>query len=84
MLTIPLPLDSNANIGDFIEVRGRNTGGWRLSQPESATVIHGTTNTTTGTAGSVSSTSQYDSVRIEKIGPNEWVIIQSTGTLSIV
>ncbi|TRW22586.1 hypothetical protein FMM05_17045 [Flavobacterium zepuense] len=84
MLTIPLPLDTNANIGDFIEVRGRNTGGWRLSQPETATVVHGITNTTAGTAGSISSTAQYDSIRIEKIAPNEWVIVQSAGTLSIV
>jgi len=83
-LTIPLPSNSTSAIGNFIEIRGLGTGGWKLSQPEATTVIHGATDTTIGTAGYIQSQARYDTIRVEKIAANEWVVVAVTGVPTIV
>lgn len=82
-LTVPLPLNANSSIGDFMEIRGLGTGGWRLSQPEAATFIHSSSDTTIGTSGYIQSSGRYDTIRVEKIAANEWIVVQSTGLLTI-
>jgi len=82
-LTIPLPLNANSSVGNFIEIRGKGLGGWKLSQPEAATIIHAATDTTTGTTGYIQSSNRYDTIRVEKLAANEWILTQITGTPSI-
>jgi hypothetical protein len=82
-IVIPVPLNSASIVGDFIEVRGIGAGGWKLSQPEAATVIHASSDTTIGTTGFIQSTNQYNSIRIEKVAANEWLVVNNTGTPDI-
>lgn len=79
---ITLPLDSNANIGEQILLRGMGSGGWRLMQNANQ-VIHGSSDTTVGVTGYIESQYRYDTLAIEKIATNEYIIISNRGTLTI-
>jgi len=82
LVTITLPLDVNANIGDQVAIRGLGAGLWRLAQ-NALQVIHGASDTTVGTAGYLQAQSRYDTVVVEKITTNEWSIVANRGTLTI-
>ncbi|WP_460670462.1 hypothetical protein, partial [Larkinella ripae] len=82
-VTVTLPLNASSNVGDQIFVRGLGAGGWRLAQPEAGTIVHGSTNTTTGTSGYVQSGGQFDTIAVEKVAANEWTIIGVRGSVTI-
>jgi hypothetical protein len=82
LVTFTLP--ATANVGDPIRITGKGAGGWKIAQLASQQ-IHGLTNSTAGTGGSIASTAQYDSIEITCITANlEWVVTSSKGTLTIV
>lgn len=82
LVTITLP--AAAVQGDQILIRGKGTGGWKLAQNASQT-IHGASDTTTGTGGSLASQARYDCVTAECITANtDWLIINQRGTLTTV
>jgi hypothetical protein len=82
-VTITLPLNANSQIDDEISVLGKGAGGWKVAQPESGTIIHHLTTSTTGTSGYVQSGAQYDTVTLKKIAANEWTVTNYRGTLTV-
>jgi len=81
---VTLPLPATAAQGQQILVRGKGLGGWKITQ-NAGQVIHGASDTTTGTGGSIASQSRYDTVALECITANtDWIIISNRGTLTIV
>lgn len=76
-------LPTTAAVGDVIFINGKGSGGWRISQ-NTGQVIHGATDTTTGSAGYVGSTARYNSIAIVCVTANtEWIIQSSQGSLTI-
>jgi len=76
-------LPTTATKGTQILMRGQGTGGWRISQ-NSGQIIHGASDTTTGTSGYIASQNRYDVVVLECIVANtEWLIVSNRGTLTI-
>lgn len=77
-------LPATAAQDDRIEVIGKGAGGWKVGQPSGAT-IHGSSQTTTGTGGSVASQTQWDCVTLRCVTANtDWVITSQRGTLTVV
>lgn len=78
--TITLPLV--AAVGNTVLVRGYGTAGWIMSANTGQTIIFG--NQTTTTAGSLTSTNQYDSVNVTCIVANlVWMADSVIGSLTI-
>lgn len=84
LVTITLPLEANAVIGDQVLIRGKGVGLWKLAQNTSQIIHIGANDTTTGTGGSLTATNRYDTLIVEKIATNEWSVVASTGTLTRV
>lgn len=77
-------LPATANAGDLIYMTGAGSGGWILEQNNGQTIHYGTQNTTTGTAGSLASTHQYDCVTLQCVNTNtDFVVISSVGNITI-
>ena len=85
LLTLTLP--DEAYIGDSIEVTGINSAnGWKIAQNANQTIHIVDTSTTTGTSGSLASTSIYDSVRLlctVEGSSTEWNVVSIMGNLTI-
>lgn len=85
LLTLTLPTTSA--IGDIIEVAGMNIDlGWKIAQNANQVIHFGTSDTTTGTGGSLASTKKYDSIRIVcNIANLEWIVMPGTqGNITVV
>lgn len=83
LITVTLP--STAAVGSLIELTGRGTGGWKIGQNSGQSINFGVSTTTTGTGGSLSSSEQYDSVRIVCIVANTtFNVLSSIGNLTVV
>ncbi len=83
LVTMTLP--STAAIGSIIEVQGAGSGLWTVAQNSGQIINFNGVATTTGTGGSISSTSQYDSLKLICITANTtWAVNQSTGNLNVV
>lgn len=73
LVSLILPVESS--FGDQISVIGRGTGGWRIIQGNDQLVHIGNLTSTTGSSGSISSTDQFDSLRLICIDDNfEWTL----------
>jgi hypothetical protein len=68
LTTFKLPTVSA--FGDKISVIGSGAGGWTITQAASQSVRIGTSASTIGVAGSVSSTNQYDAIELICINAN--------------
>lgn len=84
LVTFTLP--STAAIGDSVQVLGKGTGLWTIAQNSGQTIHFGSLNTTTGATGTLSSTLQYDCVRLRCITANtDWIVTGETqGNLTVV
>lgn len=81
--TITLP--ATAAIGSVIEVVGKGTGGWRLSQSANQKVHFGNLSSTTGTGGSLNSTHQRDAIRLVCVlADTDWQVIGSQGNIDVI
>jgi hypothetical protein len=58
LVTLTLPVTSG--IGDELSIIGLGAGGWRVAQNASQYIQIGTSNSTVGAGGSISSTNRYD------------------------
>jgi len=63
-------LPSTAAVGDQIAVQGSNSGLWQIAQNAGQQIIFNGVSSTSGTGGSVSATSQYDSLYLICITAN--------------
>jgi hypothetical protein len=83
IVTFTLP--TIAAFGTTMEISGKSLGGWTITQNSGQFINFGRITTTTGNTGSISSSSQYDYIRIvcveDSVG---WNVIGSIGNLTIV
>ena len=83
LVTFTLP--AVAAVGAEVAVVGSGTGLWTVAQNSGQTIHFNAVDSTTGTGGSVSSTSRYDSMTlICNVANSDWVVYQATGNLSVV
>jgi hypothetical protein len=83
---VTLTMPTVAALGSIIYVAGLGGGGWTVAQNASQTIHLGSSATTTGTGGSLSSTNQYDSLTLVCIVANTTfsVLGGSQGNITIV
>jgi hypothetical protein len=83
---VTLTLPSTAAFGTSISVSGLGAGGWTIAQNGGQNIQIGSSSTTVGAGGSVSSTNRYDSVNLLCVVANTtWVAIGGPeGNLTIV
>ena len=82
---VTLTLPATAAIGSVVQVQGAGSGLYTIAQNASQVINFNQLASTTGTGGSVSSTSQFDSITLVCITANTtWAVNQSVGTFSVV
>jgi hypothetical protein len=82
---VTLTLPASAALGSVIEVAGKGSGGWSIAQNSGQTIHFGAQNSTTGAGGSISSTLQYDTIRIVcTTADTDFVVLSSVGNLTVV
>lgn len=82
---VTLLLPSTFNTGDLIIVHGFGSGGFTIHQNSSQQIVYGTSSSTVGTGGSLSSTNQYDVVILRGIVANTTLKVEgSVGNLTVV
>lgn len=75
-------LPTTAAVGTEINIVGLGSGGWSVGQNASQVIHVGTSNTTTGTGGSIASSARYDCVKLVcVVADTEWTVqsMQSSG-----
>lgn len=83
LITFTLPATSA--IGDFVEINGKAAGLYTIAQAAGQQIRFGNLASTVGVGGSVSSTLQYDCIRLRCITANTtWVVVSSVGNFTIV
>jgi hypothetical protein len=83
LVTFTLP--STAAVGSLVAVQGAGSGLWTIAQNSGQTIAFNAVTSTSGATGSVSSTSQFDSITLICITANTgWAVNQATGNLSVV
>jgi hypothetical protein len=83
LVTFTLPTTSA--IGDFVEINGKATGLYTIAQATGQQIHFGNIASTSGASGTVSSTLQYDCIRLRCITANTiWVVVSSVGNFTIV
>lgn len=83
LVTFTLP--ATASIGDFVEINGKGSGLFTIAQASGQIIHFGNLASTSGAGGSVSSTLQYDCIRLRCSTANTtWVVVSSVGNFTIV
>lgn len=82
---VTLTLPATCSIGSVLSIRGKGAGGWSIAQNSGQIIHFGSTNTTTGTGGSLSSSNRYDCLELTCITANtEFVVNAVQGVLTPV
>lgn len=82
---VVLSLPTTSAVGDFVEVNGKGAGLWTIDQAAGQQIHFGNVSTTLGATGTLSSTLQYDNVRLRCITADTiWTVVSSQGSLSAV
>jgi hypothetical protein len=84
--TLVLTLPTTAAAGTLIEVTGMNTAlGWQIAQNANQIIHIGTSNTTTGVTGTLTSSATRDSVKLVCVVANlEWNVTSVVGNITVV
>jgi hypothetical protein len=83
LVTFTLPTTSA--IGDFVEINGKGSGLWKIAQASGQQINLGSSATTSGSGGSLSSTNQYDCIRLRCLTANTiWGCISVVGNITVV
>lgn len=83
LITFTLPTTSA--IGDYVEINGKGSGLYTIAQASGQQIHFGNVASTSGAGGSVSSTLQFDCIRLRCITANTiWVVVASVGMFTIV
>ena len=83
LVTFTLPTTSA--IGDFVEINGKGSGLYTIAQASGQQIHFGNIASTSGATGTVSSTLQYDCIKLRCITANTiWVVVSSVGNFTIV
>lgn len=83
LITFTLPL--TANYGEYLEVNGHSSGGWKIAQNVNQSIRFNSLVTTTGVSGYVASLIQYDCIRLRCVTANlGWAVVSSEGSITVV
>ena len=83
LVTFTLPATSS--IGDFVEINGKGSGLFTIAQASGQIIHFGNLASTSGAGGSVSSTLQFDCIRLRCITANTtWSVVSSVGNFTVV
>jgi len=84
LLTMTLPATSA--VGDMVAITGINTAlGWKIAQNAGNTIFFGTSTTTAGTGGSLSSLATHDTVTLVCVTASaNWSVLSSIGNITVV
>lgn len=84
--TLALALPATAAVGSIIEVTGINTAtGWQITQASGQQVFFGTSSTTSGATGTLTSSAIRDSIRMVCVVANTtWQVLSSIGNITVV
>lgn len=84
--TLALALPASSAVGDIIEVTGINTAtGWQITQAAGQQIFFGTSSTTLGATGTLTSSNIRDSIKMVCVVANTtWNVISSIGDITIV
>jgi hypothetical protein len=82
LVTFTLPASSS--IGDWVEINGKGAGGWTIAQAAGQSIHYGNLTTTVGVTGALSSSNQWDCVRLRCVTANTtWTVVSSVGNLTV-
>ena len=82
---VTLTLPASSSLGDFIKIVGTNTGGWKIAQNAGQTIRIGSTSSTVGVGGSVSSANPTDSIELICLLQNaEWGTVGGPGSSGLI
>lgn len=84
---VTLTLPTTANQGDFIEINGSSSGGWKIAQAAGQQIFLGSQSTTSGTGGSLASTNLHDCIRLRSTaasGSTTWAVVSVIGNITVV
>lgn len=81
LTTFTLPV--SPTVRTEIAVQGSGSGGWTIAQNAGQQILFGTQTTTTGTAGSLASTNQYDSVTLLVLSSTSFIVLESLGNITV-
>ena len=86
--TLTMTLPASSSIGDVISITGINTAlGWSIAQNANQQIFFGTSSTTVGVAGSISSINIRDSLTMVCVVAGAsavWNVIDAVGNMTIV
>lgn len=84
--TLALALPASAAVGSIIEVTGINTAtGWQITQATGQQIFFGTSSTTSGATGTLTSSAIRDAIRMVCITANTtWQVLSSIGNITVV
>lgn len=82
LIAFTLPL--LANIGDWIEIVGFSSGGWKIAQNANQSIRFNGLASTTGVVGYVASLTQYDCIKLRCSTANlVWSVVTSEGSITV-
>lgn len=83
---VTLTLPATSAVGDEIDIIGKGAGGWLIAQRAGQSIVFGTSTTTVGVGGSLSSTQSSDSFyMICTVANVEWrVAVAPQGNITVV
>jgi hypothetical protein len=82
---VTLTLNATVALGQTFEIVGFSAGGWTIAQNAGQTIHFNSTSTTTGATGTLSSTVQYNSVKLTCSKANtDFTVTTSQGNLTVV
>lgn len=82
---ITLTLPSTAPIGSIIAVTSSNSGGWKINQLAGQSIQFGSTTTTVGVGGSLSSNQIGDTIHLVCVqADTKWNVINSIGNITVL
>jgi len=82
LVTITAP--TTCAVGDWLEIEGLGAGGWKLAQNASQNIHMGSSVTTTGTSGYLSSNNAYDSISMTcAVANTTWLVDASQGNITV-
>jgi len=84
--TLVLTLPAVSAVGDVIEITGMNTAtGWQVAQNAGNTIYFGTSTTTPGIGGSLTSTAIHDSIKLVCLTTSAlWQVVYGLGNITVV
>lgn len=83
---VAITLPATSSVGDTISVTGiNNATGWKIAQNAGNQIFFGTSSTTAGTGGSLTSAATRDAVTLVCMTANAvWQVISSIGNITVV